>query len=71
MFFVVKVLCFLKLLFSKLEKFNVKDAWLLVSEYLKDEWNYIDLAGIILFIIGMFLRFISMHTDENLFTISK
>lgn len=40
-------------------------------KYFKDEWNYIDMTGCTLFLIGMFLRFLSIGTNKNVFVAAK
>lgn len=41
-------------------------------EYLKDNWNYLDILGVLLFAIGMSFRFIAFFlAEENLFEISR
>jgi hypothetical protein len=36
-------------------------------KYFDDMWNYLDVTGCLLFIIGISLRFLALNLNENIF----
>ena len=45
-----------------------KRSW---SNYIADPWNYLDIMGCVLFIIGWIIRLISLNDDENIYAVAK
>lgn len=61
--------------FLQLQKLIQKDEsvtfWKNIRNYVLDGWNQFDMLGILLFAIGMFLRFVSIKMNERVFILSR
>ena len=67
-------LCQIKLFFKENEtdKNKRSSCSSRLIKYLNNYWNFIDIAGCTLFLIGISLRFISLMTiDENIFDYAR
>ncbi len=42
-----------------------------LNKYFADGWNYIDILGIVLFLIGLVLRIVSLFTNETVFIAAR
>ena len=51
---------------------NDADTWnTRIFYYFQDLWNYFDMAGCTLFLVGMTLRFVAVITNEDVFTAAR
>ena len=42
-----------------------------INKYFADGWNYIDILGIVFFLIGLTLRIVSLFTNETVFIAAR
>ncbi len=62
-----KIVLFLKLFFTQ-KNASLKSKFV---KYIEIGWNFIDIFGILFFLIATCFRFIALRSNEELFTIAR